>query len=123
MSKSPCFRCVCCDSTMEPKKRKPLTTWMGDMNSVYSDRVEDFPYDEWEDLCPRCIKTIRNFNADLTKGMANKSNVDEYESAFPQFVTPVRIEEKSNMEEECSDLRMDIEFRYVQSMYNGNLDD
>lgn len=123
MSKNPCFHCVCCDSPMEPKKRKPITTWTGDMKSVYSERVESFPYEEWEDLCVGCIKVIRNYNSDLTKGMANFSNIATQEQIFPKFVPPVRIVENSLMEEECSELRMDVEFRYVQSLYNGNLDE
>lgn len=118
MSKSPCFHCVCCDSPMEPKKKRPLTTATGDMKSVYSDAIPDFPYDEWEDLCNTCIRTIRDVNADLSSLHGNK------EKGLYHFNPPVRIEnQQDNMEEECAETRLDIPSRYVSYVYNGVLDD
>lgn len=123
MSKSPVFRCTCCNSEMSPKRKKPVTTWSGEMDSVYSECVKDFPKGEWEDLCPRCLKEIRNYNADLTKGMENLETVATAENIFPQFCPPVRMIQSDKMEEECSELRMDVEFRYVNTVYQGYSDD
>lgn len=109
---SPVFRCVCCDAEMEPKKRYPVTTATGQMYSQHSDPIEKFPRDEWEDLCPKCIQSIRNTNADLSNLYGNQ---DKH-----LWTTPVRLDHSQDrMETECSELRLDVEFSYVNRMYEG----
>lgn len=57
-------RCIACNSRVNVTKKKPLTTYAGSMNSVYTDKVHNFPKHEDEDLCVRCQEKIRNSNAD-----------------------------------------------------------
>lgn len=61
-------RCSACNSQFTPNKKKPVTTWSGEMNSVFADKIEDFPVKDKEDLCNSCIASIRNMNSDLTVG-------------------------------------------------------
>ena len=57
-------RCIACNGKVNVGKKKPLTTYAGAMNSVYTDVVHEFPKHEDEDLCVRCQEKLRNTNAD-----------------------------------------------------------
>ena len=101
--------CKACGNYVGYKKKKPATTFTT-VNSICKESVvEGFPKDELEDLCSVCLITIRDFNSDMSVGFG------EYYD-----MKPVRIDNfQDKMVEECSDLRMDVEFEYVQSQYDG----
>jgi hypothetical protein len=116
---------------MTPRKRKPATTWEGDMNTVVGVYIKDFPKDEWEDLCNTCRDVIHNYSADLSdnskkngwavyNGLSGSAQASE--NPWVMF-SPVRTHKQDRMEEECSDLRMDTEARYTESVYQGFLED
>lgn len=121
----PVFWCKACGASMRPKKRKPVTTFMGEMESVYSEPVKDFPRNEWEDMCPVCIGEIRNYNADMSKADKDIHGSKKFMTWTPfHEYNPVRLDNgQDKMEEECSELRMDVEFRYSQSVYDGSINE
>lgn len=60
-------RCTCCDKVLtNVKKKRPVTTHSGAMKSKYSDAMPDFPFNDTEELCYKCLESINNINADLT---------------------------------------------------------
>lgn len=129
---SPVFWCKACGASMRPKKRKPVTTWEGDLVMTTSVYVKDFPTNEWEDLCTNCRGSIKNHNADLSDN-AKKNGWEIYnninnscqdsENPFTMY-RPVRLDNhQDKMEEECSDLRMDVESRYTEQVYQGLLEE
>lgn len=59
------MRCIACGGSMGfPIKKRPVTTYSG-TNDQYRDKIEGFPEHEEEDLCHRCMPSIRRSNSDL----------------------------------------------------------
>lgn len=59
------MRCICCNEPMgTPIKRKPITTHSGGMKDKFHDHIEQFPWNEEEDLCHNCREPIKNSNKD-----------------------------------------------------------
>lgn len=98
------MRCKACDRKMDFKKKRPVTTYSGELNSLYSDKVEEFPRKELEDLCPTCIGSLRDYNIDMNK---------EIDLESPQ---PTEVPE---LEYEGQDLRLDIGMERVENVYQG----
>lgn len=67
-------RCVACDGSVNHSKKKPVTTFSGTMNSVFTDHVDSFPRHEQEDLCVRCQEKIKYQNSDKN----NQYNAADY---------------------------------------------
>ena len=63
-----------CGNRVNHTKKRPVTTFSGTMNSVYTDVVNDFPKHEYEDLCPICQDAIRFSNSDQNGVVGNLSN-------------------------------------------------
>lgn len=63
------MRCIACNSliTNNSKRKKPVTLYIGHMNSIYTDVVEDFPRNEHEDLCTQCIRSVNGISSDLSE--------------------------------------------------------
>ena len=112
-------RCVACNASFTPKRKKPVTTFSGTMVSLYTDKVEGFPAKEWEDLCPSCIGAIQNYNADKNDQIATKGfGKDKDTSDCFEWFKPVR-DSDIEFNEECEDLRLDVEFSYCEKNYHG----
>lgn len=101
------MRCKACDRKMDFKKKRPVTTFSGQVNSLYSDKMEEFPRKELEDLCPTCIGFLRDYNSDMNK---------EMNSLLPEQVV---YEETLETIPEGSDLRLDIQNEMIESVYQG----
>lgn len=61
------MRCTACDSPMNYKKKRPATVFSGQMMSEFTDNVPEFPKHEQEDLCEKCIRSIRDYSSDLNQ--------------------------------------------------------
>ena len=115
------MRCVCCNSVMGYKKMKPVTTFSGDMDSVYTDRIEGFPKNATEDLCNKCISEIRNYNISLNDQISTRgfgSNKDSSE-CFAWNVVRLQEDDEFIKGTDCPELRMDVEFERVERDYHG----
>lgn len=113
------MRCSACNNPMIPKKKRPVTTFAGTMLSLYTDKVEGFPKDEYEDLCGACIGAIKNYNIDQNEQIAHKGfgKSKNTSDCFKWFM-PVR-DSDIDFNEECEDLRLDVEFSYCERNYHG----
>lgn len=99
------FRCTACNSVIKtPKKKRPVTTLKGHMDSQSADKIEDFPSSDYEDLCNVCIQSIRNLNA---------STSDEV------YIVDFHRMKPDDHIEELSEVRLDVEFRQVNAEYQG----
>ena len=65
--------CSACGGKVNVGKKKPITTFSGAMNSVYTDHVSDFPRHEDEDLCTSCQDAIKFMNSDQNSVVGNLS--------------------------------------------------
>ena len=102
------IRCIACDGFVTRNKKKPVSTWTGELNSVYTDKVEDFPK-EREDLCNKCIGSIRNINADLSYG--NNHSVGDLFKSY--------LRDDDTKSADCYTEHLDNEFLQCENMYQG----
>lgn len=117
MAKSPVFHCKCCGASMEPKKMRPVTTWSGlNETETHKDSIEAFPRDEWEELCNSCIRSIRSSNIDLSKNFDNDNTL--YSSVYVD-----KKEVPDWFKTDQPERRLDVEFEYVDYVYNGLVND
>jgi hypothetical protein len=86
------------------KKRKPVSTWSGHMLSVYTDLVEGFPVNEYEDLCKKCIRVINGSSSDLNPEMSGYDKVEKV------------------LNDSYDDEVLDGAFEYTQHVYEGYRD-
>lgn len=116
------MRCKACDSVMSYKNKKPLTSFSGEMLSVFTDKVEGFPRNEIEDICPRCATEIRNYSIDINDQIAKKGFGQQKDSSECFKWNTVRLQEDDEFIQttDCPDLRFDVEFERVEKEYHGN---
>ena len=115
-------RCVACNASFTPKRKKPVTTFSGSMVSVYTDKIEDFPSKEFEDLCSACISTIQNYNIDRNDQISSKGFGSEKDTSECFKWNVVRLQEDDEFAKmtDCPDLRLDVEFERCERDYHGS---
>lgn len=59
------FRCSGCDAKLLVRKKSPVTTAWGLNSTCGPDVVVDFPKQDEEDLCGKCLSTISGSNTDM----------------------------------------------------------
>lgn len=77
------MRCICCNSPMPYRtKMRPITTYTGEMNDLYNDKIEDFPRNEEEQLCRDCLEPIKSINSDTNENCVSYGITNHTESVL-----------------------------------------
>lgn len=102
------MRCIACDAPLSYKRKKPVTTFSGEMASHYNDSFQmlnKIPKGEVEDLCPRCISTISTYNYDQTNLPEGEMHSWTNETILPS--------------EEYEDNNLSAEWEITEAVYQG----
>ena len=104
------MRCVACNASLGYRKKRPVTVFSGQMNSMYTDAPihpdDKIPKGQYEDLCDNCINEIKYYNFDLTA-----HNIGEVQREDKEFMM--------ESDEAFEDNNMSGEFEITEAFYQG----
>lgn len=108
-------KCIACGKPVTSLKKTPCTTHSGEMNSKFTDRVENFPRHEEEDLCATCKSKVRFLNREGSEDY--NTNDDELLEKWEKY-----IEDDPKYSVSFFTENLDGDYLVVENQYQGYSD-